>query len=211
MFIIADHIYKDMEHFIKSWFLSSNTLCDDIVEYHRNSANKLPGSAYDDISNTLINDKDIKDSVDVELGMDSHLRESYILELTSIVGKYIEQFPYSNWNTPWGLVEKINIQYYPPGGGFKKWHCERSNGSYPASIRHLVFMTYLNDVNADGETEFYHQQLKIKPQKGLTVIWPADWTYTHRGVVSLTEEKYIVTGWLSFLDGIQEQPVKIQL
>jgi len=32
----------------------------------------------------------------------------------------------------------------------------------------------------------------------LTLIWPTDWTFTHRGVPSLTEEKYIVTGWFNF-------------
>ena len=196
-----------MEHFIGSWFLSNIKLCDAIIKYHENSSNKKIGVAFDDTTNQLINNKDIKDSIDVELGLDSHVRELYISELSEIIKKYTERFPYSNWSVPWGLAEKINIQFYPPGGGFKKWHCERSNGLYPASIRHLVFMTYLNDVSDSGETEFYHQQIKVRPQKGLTLIWPADWTYTHRGIVSQTEEKYIVTGWLSFLDGIQDQPV----
>jgi hypothetical protein len=51
-----------------------------------------------------------------------------------------------------------------------------------------------------GETEFFHQKIKFKPEKGLTLIWPADWTFTHRGIASLSEEKYIATGWLSFVD-----------
>ena len=66
--------------------------------------------------------------------------------------------------------------------------------------RHLVFMTYLNDVNNGGETEFLNQRIKFKPQKGLTLVWPADWTHSHRGLVSLTETKYITTGWLNFID-----------
>jgi hypothetical protein len=59
-------------------------------------------------------------------------------------------------------------------------------------------MTYLNDVNDQGETEFYHQNIKIKPEKGLTLIWPADWTHTHRGITSPSENKFIVTGWYNF-------------
>jgi len=59
-------------------------------------------------------------------------------------------------------------------------------------------MTYLNTVEDGGETEFFHQQRSISPQKGLTVIWPADWTHTHRGVPSPTETKYIITGWFNF-------------
>ena len=60
-------------------------------------------------------------------------------------------------------------------------------------------MTYLNDVTEGGETEWYYQKLKIKPKKGLTVIWPADWTYQHRGIPSKTHHKYIITGWFSFI------------
>jgi prolyl 4-hydroxylase len=200
-----------MTNFIKSWYVENKNLCDDIIRYHQNSNRKSSGAAHDDSSNTLIIDKSIKDSIDVELDLDTDIREKYINELTRISQKYIKVFPYCSWSIPWGLVEKINIQYYPPGGGFKVWHCERSNGSYPASIRHLVFMTYLNDVTDQGETEFFHQKIKIKPRKGLTVIWPADWTYTHKGIPSPSQEKYIVTGWLSFLDGIQDQPVKIRI
>ena len=60
-------------------------------------------------------------------------------------------------------------------------------------------MTYLNDVTDGGETEFLHQGLKVQPQKGLTLIWPADWTHTHRGVASPTQEKAIVTGWFNYV------------
>ena len=59
-------------------------------------------------------------------------------------------------------------------------------------------MTYLNDVTDGGETEFLHQKFKIKPEKGLSIIWPADWTFTHKGVVSPTQTKYIATGWYEY-------------
>ena len=59
-------------------------------------------------------------------------------------------------------------------------------------------MTYLNDVKKNGETEFFYQKLKIKPKKGLTLIWPATWEYTHRGNICKEQEKYIVTGWYSY-------------
>ena len=37
-------------------------------------------------------------------------------------------------------------------------------------------------------------------KKGKTLIWPTDFTHTHRGVISLSKEKYIITGWLSFIE-----------
>ena len=42
--------------------------------------------------------------------------------------------------------------------------------------------------------------LKIKPKKGLTVLWPTDWTYTHRGIASPSQLKYIITGWYSYTE-----------
>ena len=59
-------------------------------------------------------------------------------------------------------------------------------------------MTYLNNVD-NGGTEFLFQKLKIPAKKGLTLIWPSDFTHTHRGVVSKTQEKYIVTGWMNYV------------
>jgi hypothetical protein len=58
-------------------------------------------------------------------------------------------------------------------------------------------MTYLNDVD-DGGTDFYFQNITIKAEKGLTLIWPVDWTFSHRSQVSYTKEKYVATGWFQF-------------
>ncbi len=46
---------------------------------------------------------------------------------------------------------------------------------------------------------FFHQSLKIKPEKGLTLIWPSDWTFTHKGLPS-KEGKMIATGWFHFTE-----------
>ena len=61
----------------------------------------------------------------------------------------------------------------------------------------LVWMVYLNDVE-DGGTEFMYQKLKIPARKGLFLMWPSDFTHTHRGIISQTKEKYILTGWLGW-------------
>jgi hypothetical protein len=60
-------------------------------------------------------------------------------------------------------------------------------------------MTYLNTVTDGGETEFFWQKIKVKPEKGLTLIWPSDFTHTHRGIPSPSQKKYIVTGWFNIL------------
>jgi hypothetical protein len=58
-------------------------------------------------------------------------------------------------------------------------------------------MTYLNDV-PNGGTEFLYQNIKLPAIKGLTTIWPAYWTHTHKGQISKEHEKYIATGWFQF-------------
>jgi hypothetical protein len=122
--------------------------------------------------------------------------KSYLDKLKTCRNSYISQYPYVNMYSAWDVNEPINIQHYNPNGGFHLWHTERTNAY---TSRHMVFMTYLNDVTDAGETEFYHQKIKVKPERGLTLIWPADWTFTHRGIASPTQEKYIITGWFSYL------------
>jgi hypothetical protein len=58
--------------------------------------------------------------------------------------------------------------------------------------------TSLNDVTDQGETEWFYQKVKVKPERGLTVFWPTDWTFIHRGIASPSQEKYIATGWYSY-------------
>ena len=47
---------------------------------------------------------------------------------------------------------------------------------------------------------FKIQKRKVNARRGKTLIWPVDWTHTHRGIVSPTQSKYIVGGWFSYLD-----------
>jgi hypothetical protein len=173
-------------------------LCDAIINYFEDSrTDKRVGATLKGI------DKSYKDSTDALLIGD--LRGEYIKELDKCIHKYKEQWPNcNNIVNNWTVIENINIQKYDPGQGYRAVHCERSEGKDPACKRFLVFMTYLNDVNDSGETEFVHQERRIKPVKGKTVVWPAEWTHAHRGIVSNSETKYIVTGWLSFTNKFYE-------
>ena len=183
-----------VNEFILQCHLKDDTICDSLINYHKYSNRKVKG-----VIGHGIYDSEIKDSTDVAL-LEGAVREKYLKELQLVVDKYIETFEYSNHYSPWTVLETINIQHYLPNQGFKIWHTERTVPTFPRSARHLVFMTYLNDVDDKGETEWYYQKLKVKPRKGLTVIWPADWTHTHRGIPSPTQEKYVVTGWFNYYE-----------
>ena len=59
----------------------------------------------------------------------------------------------------------------------------------------FAWMTYLNDVEDGGCTYFPNFDLRFKPKKGTTLIWPSDWTHIHCGEVVNSGEKYIINGW----------------
>lgn len=185
-----------IEHFIRALYLNDDNLCDELIQFHADSKNKKQGRSSRGI------DLSIKDSTDVTV-MEKDFKNktiiSYFEKLQLLCKQYIVEFPYCNFYAPWGITENVIIQHYAPKQGYHAWHTERCSADLIMSKRHIAFLTYLNDVEDGGETEFFHQDIKIKPRKGLTVFFPVDWTYTHRGITSNTQEKYIITGWYSFI------------
>lgn len=149
-------------------------------------------------------DPSVKESVDLSLTVDDSLNFPVIIDyldaLQNCVDLYVEKYPACNITTAWRITRPVNIQWYKPGQAFHSWHTERCSANPSTVTRHLVFMTYLNTVTDAGGTEWYHQDLYINPVQGKTVIWPADWTFTHRGIPSPTQEKYIITGWFNFTE-----------
>lgn len=179
-------------NFIEEYQIPECDLCERIIEWFENSQEKTQGA----VDNGNI-DKTIKDSIDCLFY--GHLSVEYGNFLISFIESYKKKYPLCSDNVDrWSLYPLVNIQKYAPGGYYKRLHCEKSSGSGSIGKRHLVFMTYLNDINKGGETRFHHQDINVKPVKGKTLIWPAEWTHSHVGIPAPEECKYIVTGWISF-------------
>ena len=191
-----------METFIFQQYIQDLSLCDRLIDYHKqNSEFKRPGYSQDIETKKSVINKDAKDSIDVGFFNTSNdpTIKSYFSELDIIARAYVIKYKiHSEFKTCFAN----NLQYYAPGGGYKLWHNERDGFGDAEDLtcsRGLVYMTYLNTVTDGGGTEFYWQNLKINAVKGLTLIWPTDFTHTHRGIVSPTQEKYIATGWYRYL------------
>ena len=99
--------------------------------------------------------------------------------------KVLKSVPSFQWS--------VNIQKTEPGQGYHVFHSERD---FLSSGRHLATMVYLNDVIDGGETEFLYQNRRVRPRAGRVVIFPVEWTHTHRGNPPLSGDKYIMTSWL---------------
>lgn len=184
-----------MTDFIEEYKCSDN-ICDDLIEFYKQNKN-LHSEGLVGMGNL---DKNKKDSIDLSILSNDNPEpiDNYKKFIWDSVYDYVEKYSMLKDVAAFSIKESINIQKYPIGGGFKVWHCEREGQLSTSIKRLLVFMTYLNDVE-DGGTEFKYYNKIIKAEKGKTIIWPSDWTHTHRGQTSHTKEKMIITGWLSHL------------
>ena len=178
-------------NFINITPLEDINLCDDLVAlFHEYEHHHGQGKIRGDVEN-----KDFKDSTDLSILWEDSERIStikkYQEDLTKQVEKYGDKYEVIK-TLKIHFTKAFNIQFYKPKGGYKAWHFERHHNTQE---RAFVFTTYLNDV-PNGGTEFYYQGTTTQAKKGDTVIFPAEWTHTHKSQISKDHEKYIATGWL---------------
>ncbi len=185
-------------NFIGCWRLENDRLCDRIVAFfEENDQAQAAGR-----TGTGRVDESYKQSLDIYIRPKDLQRpecealSEYIGLLHDCFRDYMEQWDFLKTFLATVHVGGFNIQKYETGGHFGKLHAERTGLSKLHRV--LVWMTYLNDVERGGETEFPHFGLRVRPVKGRTLIWPAEWTHAHRGCIVEAGAKYIVTGWMHF-------------
>lgn len=96
------------------------------------------------------------------------------------------------------IINVSKIQKSEVGQGYHVWHFEADQLS--TSPRLLTFILYLNDVEEGAETEFLYYPKRISPVGGRLVLFPAAFTHAHRGNPVLKGNKYIITGWVDFIE-----------
>ena len=183
-------------NFIGAWMLEDSSICDKIIEFFE--ANPVKHSV--GVVGGVV-DETKKKTTDISIRPKSledpnyAIFKSYISNLISCFNDYKEQFDFLK-NISGMEIGTFNVQKYNAGGHFGALHAERDSSANQHRI--LAFMTYLNDVAEGGETSFHYYGLSVEPQKGKTLIWPAEWTHAHRGGLVKQGSKYIVTGWIQF-------------
>jgi prolyl 4-hydroxylase len=186
---------KCSPHFIGSWYMEPSEICEDIINYFELNTSKQQRGR---VGGGL--DHNIKKSVDItiipnEIAFDENLIfKKYLTFLFECYKDYIHQWPFLSTFANKVDIGSFNIQRYQIGEHFNQIHSERTSVSTLQRV--FAWMTYLNDVEYGGGTYFSHYDLEIQPEKGLTLIWPAEWTHAHRGNILKAGSKYIITGWI---------------
>ena len=188
---------KRQIHFIGCWNLENNTLCNTIINFFENNKNLQKQGSTNEGKNLkskkttdiIINPKDLEKP-------QFQIFQQYFNELNKCYADYQNQWPFLKSSIKYIDIGQFNIQRYYEGDHFASVHSERT--SLDCLHRLFAWMTYLNEVEDGGHTSFTHYGVKVKPEIGKTLIWPAEWTHAHAGEVLKSGKKYIITGWMHF-------------
>jgi hypothetical protein len=128
--------------------------------------------------------------------------EGLFLSLSSAVNEIAEIHPFFASNSLRDMGYNMQRTQQEE---FYHWHVD--SGPEELSQRQLVAIWYLNNVDGPGgETEFYFQNVKIKPEAGKLILFPPFWTHAHRGVTLKQGVKYIATTWVCFAGDLDQPP-----
>lgn len=190
----------------------SRELCKKIIDMFDSDNNKYEGVTYGGLN------KNIKDTQDLVIpnipnktGFDKWSKIQKFLEKelaknTKEYVKILDDFVIKNHekeNTnheykTFGNVllnESFMIQKYTKQKGRYIYHNDFSSDWIEKKYRVITYLWYLNTVEEGGETEFWGTHT-IKPETGKLLLFPASWSFPHRGKMPISCDKYIITGWL---------------
>ena len=191
--------FKDPYIYVVDGALSKKFCKKVIKKFEKDDTKKLGGFGGVN-SNDVAYNTDVKTSIDLYIsGVSNWKKEDKVFHssLNKNYYKYLEKL-HNVGQCNKDLTELIDtgyqIQRTEPGGYYIFHHDFES-----ISVRYLTFIWYLNDIKNDGYTEFV-DGTRIQPKAGRFLMFPATWTYFHRGYPPKDEVKYICTGWMSLHD-----------
>jgi hypothetical protein len=181
-------------NYIKTYYNSiPNILCDEIINLFEKSNTKYEGITLGglnkDINDTT--DLNIPTNDDVWLNINKYLNDEISRRLQDYINDVKNVLICRNFH----IFDKYLIQKYTKNVGKYIEHTDDSYSEKYNSNRYITFIWYLNDVNKGGETLFWGDY-KITPKKGKLVLFPSLWCFPHKGNIPLSNDKYIITGWL---------------
>lgn len=176
----------------------SSIICNDIIDRFHKDSNKEEGAIDDGII-----DKKIKNTIDLHITnveqwkdidtiLCDRLRKGIQLYESYLMSNNIKP---GNLRTNNVIDTGYNVKMYKKNEGYYDWHHDNLKQKEINMERCYTFMWYLNTVTEGGQTEFI-DGTKIKAETGKLLFFPACKTFIHRGIMPITENKYICGGWI---------------
>ena len=109
---------------------------------------------------------------------------------------YLKSIHHNNIPYTYEIIKDLGykLQRYEPNG-FYDWHNDWVVDQIEGS-RIYVFMWYLNTIKKkDGGYTEFTDGTRLQPKCGSLVMFPATWTYLHRGFPPKVR-KYLCNGWI---------------
>ena len=194
----------------------SKQLCNDIIELFEVQTGKDEG-----VTAAGLN-KNIKDTTDFiiprkDVPLETikkweRIDKFLTKELDRNVKKYVQNLnnklniieensdsKFNMFSTNALITNEFMIQRYIKNKGRYVYHEDSRIDWTNKKHRLITYLFYLNNVDEGGETEFWGEH-KVKPEAGKLMLFPASWIYPHRGMMPISNNKYIITGWLYVQD-----------
>lgn len=180
----------------------SPELCKDIIEIYEKTQNKHRASTLDGLNEDFL--KAMQCYIDNITDPNwPKIHEFLQKELTQNVLKYMKtldhqigdgnKYQHMNEDIIYNTLH-INKYEYKNEGKYE-YHIDRYLPPGMVHERHITFIWYLNDVAEGGETEM-KGNLRIKPESGKLLLFPSTWTYPHCSRKTISNDKYVIVGWL---------------
>ncbi|MCB5188153.1 2OG-Fe(II) oxygenase [Methylobacillus caricis] len=189
--LLADIVYD--QDFIVVYQGLDEGLCGSIVDLFDQDKGKWRGKV--DRSGGALYEAETKRSWDLEIVNEGNWQDIFQRvhpKIEACISHYISRSP---------ILEAFDlqatgykIQMYPKNQGYFRWHADSIGGD--TGDRVVAMVLYLNDVEKGGETEFFHQGIKISPKAGYLVLFPAGWNYMHCGHMPISGDKYIISTFI---------------
>jgi len=169
-------------------------LCDDMVQrFESNQEDQYQGR----VGSAMGRDESLKKTTDLIASGKEHWKDvdnNLFRSLALALKEFQKLYPFFSDMKRFKDMG-YNLQRYE-GGEYYHWHVDADNQTL--ATRQLVALWYLNDVEEGGHTDFYYQQISVKPEKGKLVLFPPFWTHQHRAETVAKGVKYIATTWVVF-------------
>ncbi len=186
----------------------SNELCNTIVNMFEEYTNKcvsfimsgINANVRDSIQLTLPL-KNVPDNNEsnkwykIKKFLENELDKNLKNYLNVLVGPINDNTYVNHYNSIAVTNENFTIVKYDKQKGKYTYHDDFIYDYEKKQYRVISYLWYLNTVDEGGETEFWGTHT-IKPEAGKLILFPASWTFPHTGKMPLSNDKYIITGWL---------------